>query len=80
MHGDVVMKMKHAVYTGSREVYGDMVASAKSLAAHSDVDRIWFLIEDSEFPYELPDFVTCIDVSGQTYFPSDGPNMTSGYT
>ena len=72
--------MKHAVYTGSRGVYDDMVVSAKSLAANSDVDRIWFLVEDAEFPYELPDYVTCIDVSGQEYFDSDGPNMGSGYT
>lgn len=80
MHDYVVMTMKHAVYTGSRNIYDDMVASAKSLAAHSDVDRIWFLIEDSEFPYELPDYVTCVDVSGQEFFRDDGPNMTSGYT
>lgn len=72
--------MKHAVYAGNRNVYEDMVVSAKSLAAHSDVDRIWFLIEDAEFPYSLPEYVTCIDVSGQGYFPPDGPNMTSGYT
>lgn len=80
MHGDVVMTMKHAVYSGSRNVYGDMVASAKSLAAHSDVDRIWFLIEDPEFPFDLPDYVTCIDVSSQGFFAADGPNMASGYT
>lgn len=74
------MKMKHAVYTGSRDVYADMAASAKSLAAHSDVDRIWFLIEDPEFPTELPDYVTCVDVSGQRFFDRNGPNMGSGYT
>lgn len=72
--------MKHAAYAGSREVYADMAASAKSLAAHSDVDRIWFLIEDAEFPEPLPGYVTCIDVSGQRFFKADGPNMGSRYS
>ena len=71
---------KHAVYCGSRNIYPDMVMSAKSLAANSDVDRIWFVIEDSEFPEPLPDYVSCIDASSQTFFRADGPNMTSGYT
>ena len=72
--------MKHAVYTGSRNLYEDMVASAKSVIRNSDVDKIWFLIEDEEFPYELPDMFETIDVSGQTFFPPDGPNMKSQFT
>lgn len=72
--------MKYAVYTGSRNLYEDMVTAAKSLAANSDVDKIWFLIEDSTFPYPLPDYVQYIDVSNQQFFKSDGPNMGSGYT
>lgn len=72
--------MKHAVYSGSRNVYEDMVTAAKSLAANSDVDKIWFLIEDQEFPYPLPDYVECMDVSHQPYFDPGGPNMSSGYT
>ena len=72
--------MKHAAYCGSRNIYPDMVASAKSLIAHSDVDRIWFITEDAEFPEPLPDYITNIDASNQTFFKPDGPNMTSGYT
>jgi len=37
----------------------------KSLLIHSNVDKIYFLIEDDEFPYELPPEVECINVSGQ---------------
>ena len=45
--------MKYAVYFGSREIYWDMATSAKSLLINSDVDKIFFLIEDDEFPYEI---------------------------
>lgn len=72
--------MKHATYCGTREVYDDMEMSAKSLVANSDVDKVWFLIEDASFPRELPGIVECVDVSGQEFFARDGPNMGSGYT
>ena len=72
--------MKHAAYCGSRNLYDDMVTCCKALLRNSDVDRIWLLIEDPEFPYELPPEVTVIDVSGQRYFDPDGPNMGSRYT
>lgn len=71
---------KHAAYCGTRAIYGDMETAAKSLIAMSDVDVVHFVIEDAEFPRELPDIVRVHDLSGQTYFPPDGPNMSSGYT
>lgn len=67
--------MKAAVYCGTQNVYEDMIPSMKSLLIHSDVDKIYFLIEDDEFPYELPPEVECINVSNQTWFSADGPNM-----
>lgn len=69
--------MKAAVYAGTRNVYQDMIPSMKSLLIHSDVDKIYFLIEDDEFPYELPPEVECINVSKQEWFPQDGPNMNA---
>ena len=71
---------RHAAYCGTRNLYGDMVVSAKSLYANSKVDRIHFIIEDSEFPDELPDFTECHDVIGQTWFGWDGPSMRNGWT
>lgn len=71
---------RHAVLCGSRHVYRDMEAAAKALAANSSVDRIHFLIEDAEFPDELPDIIEVRNVSDQRYFDADGPNMRSGYT
>ena len=73
-------QLRHAAYSGTRNIYGDMETCAKSLVANSSVDVVHFLIEDPEFPSELPGIVRCHDVSGQTLFPPGGPNMTSGYT
>ena len=68
--------MKAAVYAGTRNVYQDMIPSMKSLLIHSDVEKIYFLIEDDEFPYPLPPEVECINVSGQKWFNADTcPNM-----
>lgn len=68
--------MKAAVYCGTRNVYDDMIPSMKSLLNHSDVDKVYFLIEDDKFPYALPPEVECINVSGQTWFTQETcPNM-----
>lgn len=72
--------MKQAAYTGTGNVYVDMEMSAKSLVANSDVDVVHFLIEDPEFPRELPEMVVCHDVSGQAFFPDGGPNMKSEFS
>ena len=69
--------MKAAVYAGTRNVYEDMIPSMKSLLIHSDVDKIYFLIEDDEFPYELPSEVECINLNNQKWFLQDGPNMNA---
>ena len=72
--------MKAAVYAGTRNIYDQLLPSAKSLLTYSDVDKIYFLIEDDNFPYELPPEVECINVSHQTYFPQDGPNYKNVLT
>lgn len=71
---------KVAVYAGTRNLYPYMCAAAKSLLRHSDVDKIYFLIEDDEFPYELPLKTETINISGQTYFAPDGPNYNTSWT
>ena len=72
--------MKHAVYCGTRNIYDDMETAAKSLIANSDVDTVHFLIEDSEFPHELPGIIKVKNVSKQKHFRSNGANMQSKYT
>lgn len=72
--------MKTAVYAGTRNLYKSMIPAIKSLICNSDVEKIYLLIEDETFPYELPDICETIDVSHQTFFIKNGPNMNSRYT
>lgn len=73
--------IKAAVYTGTKNLYKAMVPAVKSLICNSDVDKIYLLIEDDEFPYDMPkDIVEARNVSKQTYFKPDGPNMNSQFT
>ena len=76
------MDRKVAVYTGTRNLYTGMECSAKSLYAHTDVDEIWFLIEDDEFPTELPDYVHVKNISDCVWewLNPVGPNMKSPFT
>jgi hypothetical protein len=68
------------VYCGTYDVYMNMVASCKSLLCNTPVDKVYFLIEDDTFPYDIPDIVTTINVKNQTYFPADGPNYNNSWT
>ena len=72
--------MRAAVYAGTRNIYADMIPSMKSLLMYSNVDKIYFLIEDDEFPYELPPEVECINVSNQKWFDPEGPNFISKWS
>lgn len=68
--------MTAAVYTGTRNLYGEMVAAVKSLLKNSTVERVYLLIEDDEFPYPLPECVETINIAEETRrtFPPEGPN------
>jgi lipopolysaccharide biosynthesis glycosyltransferase len=57
-----------------------MIPAIKSLLINSDVDKIYLLIEDDVFPFDLPSNVETINVSNQKYFRPNGPNMNSHYT
>ena len=76
--------MNAAVYFGSREIYQDMIPAAKSLLLNADVDKVYLLIEDDSFPYELPDtgVIETINISGivDQLFSKDGPNYKTQWT
>ena len=72
--------MKAVVYCGTRNLYSDMVTAAKSLLIHSDVERVYFLIEDDDFPHPLPSCILTINVAGQTWFTPGGPNYWRKWT
>jgi len=71
---------KIVVYCGTYDVYMNMIASCKSLLCNVPVDKVYFLTEDDEFPYELPDIVENINVKNQQYFTPDGPNFNNSWT
>ena len=68
------------VYCGTKETYINMIASAKSLLATTPVDRVYFLIEDDEFPYDLPDIIETRNVKNTGLFDPDGPNFHNVWT
>lgn len=72
--------MKEAVYSGTRNLYPHMVTAAKSLVANSPVERVWFLIEDEEFPLEVPGIIQTMDVSEQGFFPRTCANIKTSFT
>lgn len=69
-----------AVYSGTRNLYQGMVTAAKSLLCNSHVEKIYFLIEDDEFPEYLPPQIETINVSGQKFFPRESANFRSHFT
>lgn len=73
---------KHVVYAGTPNLYEQMVWAAKSLLCHTKVDGITFLIEDDEFPYELPDIIKTINVKEyeERKFPPSGKNSKTHFT
>ena len=74
--------MKAAVYFGSRHIYDDMVSAYKSLLVNSDVQKIYLLIEDDEFPYKVHRDVEVINISKliEKWFVPGGANWSSGWT
>ena len=72
--------MKAAVYSGTRNLYPDMVKEAKTLVKHSSVEKIYFLIEDDKFPEKLPKIIETINVSGQQFFPERGANFRTKFS
>lgn len=72
--------VKRGVYVGTRNMYLHMVDAAKSVICNSDIDDIYFLCEDSEFPYELPEMIHVMDLSRQPWFSPHGPNFRLKWT
>lgn len=72
--------MKAAVYSGTRNLYSSMVTAAKSLISNSSVEKIYFLIEDDQFPEYLPEQIETMNVSGQGFFPRTGANFRTSFT
>lgn len=79
---EIPVQKKLAVYTGTKNLYNGMIASAKSVIANSDVEEVWMLIEDDRLPVETPGIIHTMNISekAKLFFPDGGPNMNSRYT
>lgn len=73
--------MKAVVYTGTKNLYGEMVGAVKSLLKNSSVDMAYFLTENDEFPYPLPECVKNINIKDITEktFPESSPNANTQF-
>ena len=74
------MADKVAVYSGTRNVYPQMYTSLKSLLLNTEMDRIYLLIEDDDFPFPVPENVYLVNVSEQKFFPADSANYNTPYS
>ena len=72
--------MRTAVYSGTRNLYPDMVTAVKSLLIHDGADRVVLIIEDDEFPYPMPDCCEFMNLRDQQWFWPHGPNYNSQWT
>lgn len=68
---------KCVVYSGTRNVYDDIVPALKSLLKNSQVDRVFILIEDDKFPQRLPEECEVINVSKYAERFKDSPNFNN---
>ena len=74
------MKDKIVVYAGTRNVYPQMYTSLKSLLVNNEIDLVYLLIEDDEFPYPIPEYVKPCNVSGQEFFKPGSPNYNNTWS
>lgn len=74
--------MRYATYFGSSALYPDMLTASKSLLAHTDVDMVYFLIEDDQFSYEIPDCIQTVNISKTVpyWFDPTSPNYGTLWT
>lgn len=68
------------VYAMTRNLYPHFLPALRSLLEHNSPEKVYILAEDDNLPYDLPDACEVVNVSGQTWFQPDGPNMRSMFT
>jgi len=72
------MRERVAVYCGTRNLYEKMIPAVRSLMENTDDVKVYLLIEDDEYPYDLP--VEVINVSTQEYFPKGSASYDNPWT
>ena len=70
----------NVIYSGTRNLYPAMQGAIASLIAFNPDVKVYVLTEDDELPFQIPVEHEIINMSGQTYFRPDGPNMRNQFT
>ena len=68
------------IYSMTRNVYEQAVPSIRSLMHHNPKAKVYLMIEDDAFPYELPCDPAIINVSTQEFFKPDSPNYRNRFS
>lgn len=71
---------KIVTYFSTRKLYPVLKAAYNSLLAYNPDVHVFLFIEDDTLPYKTPANVTCVNVTGQTFFPPTGPCYRTKYT
>lgn len=71
---------KIVAYFSTRNLYNVLPAAYNSLLAFTPDVHVYCFIEDDTLPYKTPAQVTCVNVTGQTMFPEDGPCYHTQYS
>lgn len=71
---------KIVAYFSTRRLYNVLPAAYNSLLAYTPDAHVYCFIEDDTLPFPVPDQVTCVNVTGQTFFPPDSPCYRTKYT
>lgn len=66
-------------YAATKNLYPYLKAAIGSLLKYNDPEKVYVLCEDDNID-GLPEIVEPVNVSGQTYYRPDGPNMNSIFT
>lgn len=64
----------------TRNIYEDAIASIKSLLINGNIDKVYLLIEDDEYPYICSDKLSIVNVSEQKYILPTSPNYGRKWT
>lgn len=70
----------NVVYSLTRNLYPYLEGAIRSLLDHNDDVKIYVFAEDDKLPFEIPCRHEILNLSGQTYFPPNNPNMRSQFS
>lgn len=71
---------KTACYFATKNIYPYLKPAIRSMLKNGGIDVIYVFAENASLGYPVPRNVHVVDVSGQQYFPKDGPNYHSQWT